>query len=82
MDKYDARKAEAALTGRLDGKILSFEDHAYAIAKVRQLLDWEEGKAVRNARRDGRTWAWIGETMGMTRQAAWEKWRHLDEPQD
>lgn len=79
MNKTDARKTEAALTGRLDGTRLSVEDHLYAIHQVRVLLDHEEAKAVQRGRRDGMTWAWLGEIFGTTRQAAQQRWGHLDD---
>ncbi len=34
--------------------------------------------AVRAARSRGASWAAIGEAAGITRQSAWERWRHLD----
>jgi hypothetical protein len=34
--------------------------------------------AVGNARRDGRSWAQIGRAAGLSKQAAWEKWRRID----
>ncbi|TMR07826.1 hypothetical protein ETD86_50375 [Nonomuraea turkmeniaca] len=33
---------------------------------------------VGNARRAGRSWAQIGAGLGVSKQSAWEKWRHLD----
>lgn len=34
--------------------------------------------AVTHARRDGTSWTQIGHDLGMSRQAAWERWHHLD----
>lgn len=34
--------------------------------------------AVRLARLQGRSWADIGQALGVSRQSAWERWRHLD----
>jgi hypothetical protein len=79
MNKTDTRKAEAALTGKLDGKTLSVEDHLYAIHQVRVILDHEEGKAVQRGRREGMTWALFGEIFSTTRQAAQQKFGHLDD---
>lgn len=47
---------------------------------VRRLLDQVEFEAVRNARRDGKSWAEIAVKLGVTRQSAWERWRDVDEP--
>lgn len=38
--------------------------------------------AVRNARSGGASWARIGAAAGTSRQAAWEKWHHLDPAPD
>lgn len=38
--------------------------------------------AVARARRDGRSWAEIGAAAGVTRQAAHERWAHLDKTVD
>lgn len=38
---------------------------------------------IRRARAEGRSWAWIGETWGgITRQAAHERWSHLENLSD
>ena len=46
---------------------------------VRRLLDQVEFEAVRNARRDGKSWAEIAVKLGVTRQSAWERWRDVDD---
>jgi hypothetical protein len=79
MNSSDTRKAEAALTGKLNGERLSVEDHLYAIHQLRILVDHEEEKAVQRGRRDGMTWAWLGEIFGTTRQAAQQRWGYLDD---
>lgn len=48
------------------------------IGLVRHLLDQAELRAVRTARRERASWAEIATKLGITRQAAWEKWRDLD----
>jgi hypothetical protein len=50
------------------------------IGLVRRLLEHAEFEAVRAARRDGRSWAEIATSLGVTRQSAWERWRDVDEP--
>ena len=45
---------------------------------VRGLLDRAELVAVKTARRHGKAWAEIGTQLGMSRQAAWDKWREFD----
>jgi hypothetical protein len=48
------------------------------VGLVRRLLDETELEAVRSARRRGRSWAEIATKLGVSRQAAWERWRDLD----
>lgn len=45
---------------------------------VRGLLERAEIVAVKTARSHGKTWAEIGTQLGMSRQAAWDKWREFD----
>ena len=52
------------------------------VAAIRRLLDRAELEAVRNARRESRSWAEIATGLGVTRQSAWERWRDLDEEPD
>jgi hypothetical protein len=49
------------------------------IGRVRHLLDQAELRAVKRARRERASWAEIAVRLGVTRQAAWEKWRDLDD---
>ncbi|MGN6608007.1 MAG: PASTA domain-containing protein [Jatrophihabitans sp.] len=50
------------------------------VGRARRLLDQAELHAVRQARRDGASWAEIATRLGVSRQAAWERWRDLDVP--
>ncbi len=49
---------------------------------VRGLLDQAELGAVRAARGCGKSWAEIGNMLGITRQSAWERWHDDAEPLD
>jgi hypothetical protein len=48
---------------------------------VRALLDRAELNAVRAARGAGASWTDVATMLGVTRQAAWERWREVDEAQ-
>jgi hypothetical protein len=48
------------------------------VGQLRRLLDQIEFAAVRQARRDGRSWAEIAVSLGVTRQSAWERFRDFD----
>jgi len=50
------------------------------LGTMRHLLQLVELAAVRDARRDGRSWTEIATRLGISRQSAWERWRDLDEP--
>jgi hypothetical protein len=52
------------------------------IGRVRHTLDQAELRAVKRARRERASWAEIATRLGVTRQAAWEKWRDLDAETD
>lgn len=41
-------------------------------------LDADRAAAIRKARSEGATWTQIGEAMGISKQAAWERFRSLD----
>lgn len=77
MNKSDQRKAEAAMTGKLDGRLLDFEDRIAAIEHVRKILDHQVATAVIMARYDGETWDTIGARLGISRQAAHQRFAHL-----
>jgi transposase-like protein len=49
------------------------------VGTVRRMLDEVELRAVRSARRRGKSWAEIATRLGVTRQSAWERWRELDD---
>jgi hypothetical protein len=46
---------------------------------VRHLLDQAELNIVKTARQHGKTWTGIGTALHISRQAAWERWRDVDE---
>ena len=48
------------------------------VASVRKNLDIIEELAVARARRGGRSWARIGDDLGISKQAAHKKFGHLD----
>jgi hypothetical protein len=50
------------------------------ICVVRRALDIAEMRAVKTARMHGKSWAEIATRVGVSRQAAWERWRELDGP--
>jgi hypothetical protein len=50
-----------------------------AVGTYLRYLSAIEEEAVRAARRTGATWEDIGEAIGVTRQAAWQRLRHLEE---
>jgi DNA invertase Pin-like site-specific DNA recombinase len=49
------------------------------IVQVRGKIDQSELAAVRGARQAGISWTEIAAALGISRQAAWERWRELDE---
>ncbi len=48
------------------------------LALVRELLGEAQLAVVRAARAGGRPWSEIASALGVSRQAAWERWRELD----
>lgn len=50
-----------------------------AIQHVRQACDNTELLTVKYARKAGLSWAEIATALGVTRQAAWERWHEVDE---
>jgi hypothetical protein len=50
-----------------------------AIQQVRQTCDQIELTTVKYARKAGLSWAEIATALGVTRQAAWERWHEIDE---
>jgi hypothetical protein len=69
----DVRRALVAMVDRALG-----DDPVAALRAVRQLdaeVDWLKKKAVAQARRAGFDWGRIGRLLGVTRQAARERFR-------
>ena len=50
-----------------------------AVVSLRRLTERMEAIQVTNARRQGWTWAQIAERLGVSKQAAHQKYRHLEE---
>lgn len=48
------------------------------VADQIQGLDADREAVIRAARGAGASWWQIGEAMGLTKQAVWERYRHLD----
>jgi hypothetical protein len=49
-----------------------------AVREVRSKIDRGELKAVRMAREQNISWTEIATCLGVTRQAAWERWHEVD----
>jgi uncharacterized NAD(P)/FAD-binding protein YdhS len=49
-------------------------------AQIRLQVDMRH--AVAQARKLGLSWEDIGDQVGMTRQSAWQRWHHLDPPDE
>lgn len=43
-------------------------------------LDSEREATIRAARLAGASWGQIGKALGVTKQSAWERYRHIDPP--
>jgi hypothetical protein len=50
------------------------------IQEIRQKCDLTELKTVRQARESGLSWTDIATSLGVTRQAAWDRWHEVDGP--
>ncbi len=50
-----------------------------AVQEIRGKCDRTELKTVQEARRVGLSWTEIATSLGVTRQAAWERWHDLEE---
>jgi hypothetical protein len=48
------------------------------IQEIRQKCDLTELQTVRQAREAGLSWTDIATSLGVTRQAAWERWHEVD----
>jgi hypothetical protein len=73
VDRFPAEHPDRERVGRAAAGALT------DIAFVRKLLDDLELRLVRTAREGGVSWTEIATPLGISRQAAWEKWRDLDE---
>ena len=49
------------------------------VLEVRGKIDRTELETVRKARHEGISWTEIATALGVSRQAAWERWHELDE---
>lgn len=65
----------AALSGQIDRKDLDPADRLACIEAIRARLDEAEDATVAEMRRNGSTWANVGDLYGLTRQAAQMKFR-------
>lgn len=50
------------------------------VQEIRQKCDRTELRTVRQAREAGLSWTDIATSLGVTRQAAWERWHEVDDP--
>lgn len=67
------KEAKACLAGALNITKQPM-DSALEARRLPHLAELVEREAVRKARKDGATWAEIGNDLGMTKQAAWERY--------
>lgn len=49
------------------------------IQEIRKKCDRTELNTVRHARQAGLSWTEVATALGVTRQAAWERWHELDD---
>jgi hypothetical protein len=82
----DGRRAWVRLYGYHQRAIPASRDSGEAAVRgledvrlVRGLLDTAELNAVSTARRHGVSWSSIAVAVGVTRQAAWEKWHDQED---
>lgn len=54
------------------------EDQLYYIHRTGEILERQQRDVIRRLRRAGMTWAGVGEILGVTRQAAQQKYGALD----
>jgi hypothetical protein len=66
------------ITNEPDDPIIALE----AIGNVRRWLDQREYHFVTAAREEGRSWQGIGEALGRSRQAVWQRYRNPSDPSD
>jgi hypothetical protein len=70
---------------RLAGRRSSFADPVEGLRHLASLVratDKALKETVTRARTSGRTWAEIGDALGMSRQAAWERFSGESQPDD
>lgn len=48
-----------------------------SLVEARRLLAEAEARSVMAARRNGWSWTKVGAALGVTKQSAWERFRHL-----
>jgi hypothetical protein len=53
-----------------------------SVQEIRNKCNQTELRTVREARKAGLSWTEISESLGVTRQSAWERWHELDETLD
>jgi Homeodomain-like domain len=51
------------------------------IQEIRGKIDRNELATVKLARQAGLSWADVATALGVSRQAAWERWREIDSPE-
>jgi len=75
-DWREGRRAWDRLAGQggADEPLSSLHD----VRLVRSLMRAKEREIVLTARQTARSWSEIGIALGVTRQAAWNRWHHLD----
>lgn len=74
----DGRRAWERLTGDARDPAKALGD----LRLVRGLLDEKEQEVVAAARTGGLAWSRIAAALGVSRQAAWERWHDLDPTED
>ena len=87
MQNYTDQKSIAAVLAWFLGvstEVSDFDwdagtDQLYFIHRTRGVLDAQERDVIRRLRRAGMTWAGVGEVLGISRQAAQQRFSELDE---
>ena len=81
-----ARRSFRALQGPRKGPLNGEELWKAEVVRTLGAIKWIRGRVdgtelgtVEQARQLGMSWAEIGSRLGISRQAAWEKWHELDE---
>lgn len=81
----DSRRAAASelwALGNIRARVLSDQPTLRVLCdlwRLRALVDRATGHLVQAAREEGASWAQIAEELGMSKQAAHERWRHAKE---